>query len=336
MNIYIDKPNLLSIVHSVKKENYSDCMRMLKENFRLFFTFSKQDIENLEQDDKKDVKLWFAQMTTGIKSGDKKSDAWESDFPARPLDISKFNSQQLSSVYCLSRDSDPKMQARIQDGGLIIACEGQEIEVLSSLFFDSFQFTKDIFDEVSSWADMGKYMSPCTDVVITDQYLLSSPEIYQQNIYSLLHILGSKSNNSKVNVIIFTLKSNYNKETKTDFVPDWDEIYTKIRSCAGKHSSFNVTFVTASKETIEEHDRTIFTNYKMFASGDTYNYFNSNGEKITKGRWLHVHSTAIKNNESKAVKFLQDMQSIIGEIEKKGNDKLIIKDKISNFLTFSK
>lgn len=334
MNIYIDKPNLLSVVHSAKKENYNDCMRMLKDNFRIFFTFSKKDIVDLEQNDKQDVMQWLTQMVTGINSSNTDPVKWESTFPPRPLDTSSFNSEQLSSVYCLSKDSDSKMLSQIKKGNLIIACEGQEIEALSSLFFGSFQFTKDIFDEVSSWSDLEKYISPCTDIVITDLYIFSSPEIYQQNIYSLLRVLGSKANNSKINVIIFTLKSNYIKESKIEFEPDWDTIYSKIRKCAEKHSSFNVTFVTASKETLEEHDRTIFTNYKVFASGDTYNYFNSNGERITKGRWLHVHSSAIKNNEAKASKFIQDMQSIVDEIEKKKNDRLIKKDKISNFLVF--
>lgn len=334
MNIYIDKSNLLSVVHSAKKENYNDCIRMLKDNFRIFFTFSKQDIVSLEQNDKQDVMQWLTQMVSGIKSSNTEPVKWDSAFPARPLDIASFNSEQLSSVYCLSKDSDPKLQSHIQKGNLIIACEGQEIEAMSSLFFDSFQFTKDVFDEVSSWSDLEKYISPCTDIVITDLYIFSSPEIYQQNIYSLLRILGSKVKNSKINVIIFTLKSNYIKETKTEFEPEWDTIYSKIRKCAEKYSSFNVTFVTASKETLEEHDRTIFTNYKVFASGDTYNYFNSNGEKITNGRWLHVHSSAIKNNETKASKFLKDMQSIIDEIEKKNNDRLIKKDRISNFLSF--
>lgn len=334
MNIYIDKPNLLSVVHSAKKENYNDCMRMLKDNFRIFFTFSKKDIVDLEQNDKQDVMQWLTQMVTGINSSNTDPVKWESTFPPRPLDTTSFNSEQLSSVYCLSKDRDSKMFSHIKKGNLIIACEGQEIEALSSLFFDSFQFTKDIFDEVSSWSDLEKYISPCTDIVITDLYIFSSPEIYQQNIYSLLRVLGSKAKNSKINVIIFTLKSNYIKESKIEFEPDWDTIYSKIRKCAEKHSSFNVTFVTASKETLEEHDRTIFTNYKVFASGDTYNYFNSNGERITKGRWLHVHSSAIKNNEAKASKFIQDMQSIIDGIENKKNDRLIKKDKISNFLVF--
>ena len=135
MNIYIDKSNLLSVVHSAKKENYHDCMRMLKDNFSIYFTFAKKDIINLEQDDKQDVMQWLTQMASGINSSNKEPVQWESRFPNRPLDISTFNSEQLSSVYCLSKSSDSKLEAQLQKGNLIIACEGQEIEALSTLFF---------------------------------------------------------------------------------------------------------------------------------------------------------------------------------------------------------
>ena len=334
MNIYIDKSNLLSVVHSAKKENYHDCMRMLKDNFSIYFTFAKKDIINLEQDDKQDVMQWLTQMASGINSSNKEPVQWESRFPNRPLDISTFNSEQLSSVYCLSKSSDSKLEAQLQKGNLIIACEGQEIEALSTLFFESFQYTKNIFHKISSWSDLEKYVSPCTDIIITDLYIFSSPELYQQNIYSLIRTLAGRVKNSRVNIVIFTLKSNYNQKTKNEFEPDWDTIYSKLRKCADKHSSFNVTFVTASKQNLEEHDRTIFTNYKYFASGDSYNYFDSNGDRITNGRYLHAHSHADKDNDADAKQFVGDMQKIIDKIKRLNNQTLVKKDKISNYLNF--
>ena len=334
MNIFIDKPNLLSVIRSAKKENYNDCMRMLKDNFTIFFTFAKKDILSLGQNDKQDVMQWLTQMASGINSSNKEPIRWESIFPNRPLDISTFNTEQLSSVYCLAKASDAKLESHIQKGNLIIACEGQEIEALSTLFFDSFQYTKNIFHKVNSWSDLGKYVSPCTDIIVADLYLFSSPELYQQNIYSLIRALAGRVKNSRVNIVIFTLRKNFNQVSKTEFEPDWDTIYSKLRKCADKHSSFNVTFVTASKQNLEEHDRTIFTNYKYFASGDSYNYFNSNGEKITNVRYLHAHSHADKDNDADAKQFIMDMQKILDNIRKLNNPSLVKKDKISNFLIF--
>ena len=250
------------------------------------------------------------------------------------MDTSTFTPEQLSSVYCLSKENDPKLEGHIQKGNMIIASEGQEIEAMSSLFFESFQFTKDIFSKISSWSDLKSYISPCTDIIITDMYILSNPELYQHNIFQILRILGNKAKKTHVNIVIFTLNSIYIKETRSNFEPDWDKIYTKIRKCAEKHTSFNVTFVTASKETLDEHDRTIFTNYKYYSSGDSLNYFNSSGNEITTGRYLHAHSIAERDNEANIKKYLDDMQEIINAIIKKNNTDLIKKDKKCNFLVF--
>lgn len=334
MNIYIDKPNLLSIIHSAKSETYSDCMRMLKNNFCMFFTFAKGDILQLDSLEKQDAMQWLTQMTSGVNASNHDNVKWGSLFPSRPLNVDSFKGEQLTSVYCLSKESDPKLDAHAKKGNFLIACEGQEIAILSSLYFDSLQYTKNIFHKISSWEDLKEYVSPCTDIIIADQFIFSSPELYQKNIYSLIRALCSKVKNSHVNIVVFTLKSNYNKLTSTEFEPDWDTIYSKIRKCAEKYSSFNVTFVTASKQTLEEHDRTIFTNYKYFSSGDSYNYFDSNDAKITNGRNLHAHSHADKDNESDAKKFLKDMQKIIDSINSINNLSLIKKDKICNFLNF--
>lgn len=334
MRIYIDKPNLLSIIHSAKGDKYSDCIRMLKKNFTIFFTFAKNDILNLNASDKEVVLQWLSQMSSGISQSEEDHVKWNCSLPSRPMDISTFNSDELSSVFCLSKEYDPKLETQVNKGNLIIASEGKEIDAMSSLFFEDFQFTQHIFYEISSWENLGKYTSPCTDIIIADPYLFSSPDLYQNNIYALIKVLTKSIKKSKVNIVFFTLKDNYDKQTNSNFEPDWDTIYSKIRKCADKHSSFNVTFVTASKDTLEEHDRTIFTNYKYFASGDTYNYFSSKGEKLTNGRNFHVHSLASKSNDKNAKIFIEDMQKIIDRIKRKNNDKLIKKDKISNFLKF--
>lgn len=334
MNIYIDKPNLLSVIHSARDEKYRDCMRMLKNNFNIFFSFKRDDIKNFDDvTEKPDVMSWLTMMTSGVGKDNDEPIKWGCTFP-NPLDISSLNAEELSSIYCLANNRDAKLEAYANKGNLIIALEGKEIDAISSLFFDDFQFTEDIFHEISSWADLDKYTSPCTDIIISDPYIFSSPELYQQNVYSLIKVLTQKVKNSKVNIVIFTLKSHYDRISNTLFEPNWDTIYSKIRKCADKYSTFNVTFVTASKETLDEHDRTIFTNYKYYSSGDTYNYFNSNGERITRGRNLHVHSRVKKLNEKNSCTFLNDMQQIINRIKKKNNDALIKKDRISNFLIF--
>ena len=309
-------------------------MKMLKKFCNIFFTFSKNDIISLEMNDKQDIMQWLTQMSSGIVCDEKEHVKWDSAFPTRPIIMSSFNTEQLTSIYCLSKENDTKLLDQIKKGNLIIASEGQEVETLSSLFFEDFQFTKHIFYEISSWNDLEKYTSPCTDIIIVDPYLLSSPELYNYNIYSLIKVLSKRIKDSKLNIVIFTLNTQYDKNTKLNLEPDWDTIYSKIRKCAEKHTSFNVTFVTASKTTLQEHDRTIFTNYKFFTSGDTYNFFSSTGEILTNGRNLYVHSNVSKTNAEISKRFLKDMQKIIDRIKSKNNSSLIKKDKKCNFLKF--
>ena len=96
--------------------------------------------------------------------------------------------------------------------------------------------------------------------------------------------------NEKLNIVIVTLNKLYNKKTNFTFEPDWNKIYSELRSKINKKFRPNITFITASQGRLEEHDRTIFTNYKTFASGYIYNYFDNKGNKITNGRYLHAYS----------------------------------------------
>lgn len=326
MNAYFDLPNILSYIHSISPRN-DDCERMLKENFNVLLTFSKEDVLALDEREQDDFKLWL----TGWMEGSKSRPSYDCCIPTKPyqfitLSSDKKISSPFLSAYCCPVDLQTSET-------LLYASCGEEKAKLSSLFLDSFQFTEDIFFDINKWEDLNNFTSPCTDIIIVDQYILSSPELYDSNLYKLISILASKSGDNKINIVIFTLKDNYDKRTNIKFIPDWDEIYTKIRKCCGGKSRPNVTFVTASKYMLQEHDRTIFTNYKLFSSGDTFNYFDSKGERITNGRYFHYHSAARKKNLAKMIKFISDMQKVINHVHSRDKD-LIIKNKKSNFLTF--
>jgi len=226
----------------------------------------------------------------------------------------------LTAIYCIDNVQ--------QNLGLIVAHLGEELDAISSLLFDGNQFTIDVFDDISKWSDLKTYSSPCTDMVIADPYVFSQQELYKSNIYPFLQELCSKTD-GRVNIVFFTRKEEQQ--------PDWDKIYTEIRSNCVKSKQSpkpNVTFVIASKDVLAEHDRTFFTNYKVFVSGDTINYFDASSNRITTGRWLHIHSGASRRNERIAKKYIDDMQNIVNEIKRKNNPALIIKDKKSNVIKF--
>ncbi len=329
MIAYFDKQNLLSFIHSAKKAErgrWNDCMRMLNENFTILLTFSREDVKSFGEEDQEDVMLWYTRITDGEGDNDD-SIRWQITLP-QPVSLKTISStSQFRSVYCMP------VEAALSNV-LLAPGVGDELTKLSSLFFGSYQFIRDIFTKVNKWKDLGPYISPCTDIIIVDKFVFASPDMYEANIYEIIRVLTQYSRDEKLNIVFFTLSSIYDKKTKTTFTPDWDTIYQKIRKCVNGRNRPNVTFITASDKYFEEHDRTIFTNYKLFVSGDTYNYFDSAGNKVTNGRWFHVHSLAEQENMASASKLLNDIQSNIDDLSKLNPD-LIKKDKISNFLKFS-
>lgn len=320
MDIYFDAPNLLSFIRSAKKDKYGDCIRMLKDHFSLHFSFSKSDVESFCDDDMNDFSLWMRSMDNlkeDIKWGDKTFDV--------SFDLKQVEKDQnkLMSVYCLQNS-----QCYANKGMLLIASLGDEVDTLSTLFIESNQYTKNVFQKIKKWDDLLNYSSPTTDIILVDRFIFSNQELYSSNLYSILKVLCQKVNNQRVNIVIFTSKENGD-------VIDWDAIYTGIRNKVNGRYRPNVTFVTVNKEVLKEHDRSIFTNYKVFASGDSFNYFDSQGNKITKGRYLHVHSCADSSNADDAKVLVSDLQKIVSYIKEEiHNPNLIIKDKVSNFINF--
>lgn len=328
MDAYFDFSSLLSLVHSANDDRYHDCMRMIQDNFTIKFTFRKESIAEANKDDREDIMQWFTNMASG--SGDVK---WDSLFPENPIkmdDIKKYPNN--SAVYCLDETIREDLDKLIDKGIVIVGKTGTELNLLSNLHFNT-QYIKNIFQNINSWDCLKDYISPCSDIIIVDQYILAIPELYESNLYTLVKCLSEKCNkNEKINIVIVTLKRVYDKITHQYYEPDWDKIYSEMRQRINSRNRPNITFVTASGNMLE-HDRSIFTNYKTFSSGATYNYFNSKGEKITHGRYMYVHSLANKDNVEDARRLLNDIQVLINRIKLLNPDN-IKKDMKCNFLSF--
>lgn len=328
MNAYFDFPNLVSLVHSANDNRYADCMRMLKDNFHINFTFAKELITEASPDDRSDIMQWFTNMASGL--GDI---SWNSGFPQNPIKADDLKKRaNITSVYCLDENKRSDVCSLVNKGTIIISKIGSELNALSNLLIHSNQYTKNIFDEISKWEDIKNFISPTSDILIYDRYLLASPELYESNLYTLVKCLADSVKNEKVNIVIVTLKDNFDNFSKRNFEPDWDGIYSNLRTKVNKKFRPNITFVVASKDRIK-HDRYIITNYKMFSSGDSYNYFNSQGTKITSGSWFHIYSLADNANMANADRLIKDVQELINVL-KRINDSNIKKDRICNFLKF--
>lgn len=329
MEVYIDKANLESFISFGSHKMFTDCSRMLKNKFKLKFNFNKEEIKGHA-----DILKWITTMTDGVKEGVLFSDEL---FPSRPLKSNMhigFNQNQLSAVYMLD---DEKVDLVKNKGCFLIASVGEEINVLSHLIIkdSDYSFDKKIrLSDMGNWSVFNDHISPCSDIIIIDKYILCDETIYEHNIYSLINTLISPIGESKINIAIVTSGSHYTPQTKTTFTPNWIAIKTKIKSNVKNKTKIdpNVTFVLSPND-IAEHDRTIFTNYRRIYSGDTFNYFDCEGRIISKGKEVHLCSMADIDNYNLGMELISDVQKLVISIKGRNPD-LIIGDEKSNYLKF--
>lgn len=301
---------------------------MLKTHFDIKFNFPKNKMLEYPE-----LMPWIASMTQGTKGTVDFLDA--NVYPPRPLKSNShksFDKEHLSAVYLLN---DERMGSIMSNGTIMYAGLGTEVDVLSSLIRDEdYGFEKEFqVKEMKNWDVIDEHITPTTDIIVVDQYIFSDDNVYEYNIYALLTKLCQKVRNASVNITIFTLPSNYNRIAKYEFTPDWSTIKTKIKQLVKKITGQDpkVTFVLS--RTMEEHDRTVFTNYQYLVSGDTFNYFDSQWRIITKGRFLRIESSAHKDHYAAAMNFIDDMQHIVDDVKGKNPDGIKF-DKESCYLKF--
>lgn len=333
MRVYIDQANLFSFFGNKLNPKFEDCLRMLKAQCDLFFNFPKQQLLISEE-----LKAIIGRFSSG--SGKSKLPHFsDQHFPTRPLKSNlqtDFTSREdFTAVYLLD---DDKVNNIKEKDTILIGGVGDEIDTLSNLFFEDFQFTKSYTPkrDMPTWESLVNTVRPCTDIIIVDRYLFANEDLLDFNLHALIAVLGGKKLGRKFNLVIFTCRTqiieiNGHKQSHT---PDWDKLKKDIKTYLKKiyGSSPNVTIVTLNR--VEEHDRTIYTNYYNSYSGDSLTYYDSKGRYISKGRNYSVHSHGLRDNLTKGFYFIDDMQKVINDLFYPKDMELFIGDKKCNFLKF--
>jgi len=315
MDIYIDETNLKSFLGQKSNPLFYDCMKLLKKQLNIRFNFSKQVLK-----DNKDLFPIVNLLASGVGNT---VTSFDNSFPDRPLKSNStngFNSEQLSSVYWLD---DEDISKTIDSGGVIVSKVGKEITSIEQLFFHQEDY---LFEkkwrignaDFSKWEDLRKFSMPLTDIVFIDNYILSSKEIIECNIKDYLRVLLNQSY-SKVNLVLFV----HPDKIDGDIEEYRKDLKALVKAETGKAS--NVSIV----QTRKEHDRTIITNYKRVYTGDTFNFWDNAGRKITKGREIEYSSFLRTENDKLKKALINDLQDIINK-----NPENIIGDKLSNYLKF--
>ena len=356
MKLYIDLENLKSLANNQD----SEIMRLIKENFDVFYTFDEQDIKKEKRQKIVKIENWQKNLSSGRMG---KGVCYNAILPSFcEEDNGTWNPKdELQSLFLIKENS-------IIPNGLIASRRNDGCDALRNLLIENkcvpakFYYTRpEKGKEIQKWEIVSKNVSPCTDIIINDLYMFAQSDTeYGSNSYKLIEELCKRSVGQKLNIVIVTrmyFNMNKNKKQKdgsikTVSVPYsilTNSIIRNIKRIAEEvtNCEANVTIIAQRDEHSDKriHDRTIFTNYKLFISGDSFKYYRdkvddnpNTTEFISHGLWFGVCSLFDDEHRKIAKRFLDDIQEIIDEsrkIDESPNTltKTIYGDRESNFLT---
>lgn len=335
MRLYIDLENLKSLS---SKMGDKEVEKLIREYCDIYYTFDQHDMELVKRQKIEKIKRWRSQLVEG-RSGH--FFYYNAEVPfiidandqIKLNDITLRNSVLLNSVF-LQDATNIK-----PNSGLLIAGIGEELNCLRNLLIERKCISTKIYcirDDVPQWNFVDRNVSPTTDIIINDLYLFEDSEIYYEiNSYNLIQKLCSKSIDFKVNIVIIT-DDKHNCLRANTIIRD---IKQQVYQITNIEPNVTIVINRSLKENERIHDRTIFTNYKLFISGDSLNYYkyakkvgfsktNKDVELSSHGMWFGVCSLFDKENRVIAEQFIDKVQLIISQAKKFE----IFGDKCSNYL----
>ena len=350
MKLYIDLENLKSLANNQDGE----IMKLIKENFDVLYTFDEECIKKEKRQKIVKIENWQKNLSSGRMG---KGVCYETDLPSfRENDNGTLQPEdELQSVFLVNNEY-------IIPNGLITSRTCSGIDALRNLLIEDkcipakFYYTRPEKDkEIQKWEIVSKNVSPCTDIIINDLYMFAQSDIeYESNSYKLIEKLCKKSIGQRLNIVIVTNKSfnMYEKKKQKDgsfkmtpvpYTISTETIKRNLKRIAKQvtNCEANVTIIALSNKPTDKriHDRTIFTNYKLYISGDSFKYYkdkvgdNPNAtEFISHGLWFGVCSLFDDEHNKIAKRFLDDIQEIIDE-SRTLQINPILGDGESNFLT---
>jgi hypothetical protein len=309
---------------------------MVQRDLDKAFNFSKDELKA-----NADLLAWY-QTNMAVNVGTSSIAHSSVPFPPRPLKSNTpntFSSAQLSSVYLLN---DDRMDAFKSTSAVLAGKPGECIETLTPLFLGNndyrFERKYHISDRATvgattppatfcEWAQLKEVTTPLTYILIVDAYIAKDPTLIEPNLKALLTQLGGRSE-CALNVVLYTNST----QAQVGYDALRAAVLSAVRQATGKQGTFTLVAVTSQRgmKSLAEHDRTILTNYFRVYSGDSFNYWLSNGTKTTTGREISFSSLADPTNRLLARKLIADLQTNLDQL----SDRSISGDEVSGFFTF--
>lgn len=320
MNAYIEIESLRSLISQRNDERYDECLRMLKRNLNLNFSFSKAEaMADLA------VQNWIVGLTSGAIAPKPK---WDSEYPdpSDELTLDNITVDKLCAIYLLD-DEKPQHLA----SAMLVGYCGHELDTLSQLYvrkeIQEYEY-EPAPNQIASWRSISAYTAPCTDILISDRYILSKKSLLGRNLYQIINAIVKKTRNLAVNIVLFVESNSIGFDVDLDEVSD--TIKQNVEDIVGEEP--NVTFVLCTQRPGKQlfHDRLILTNYRAITSGDSFNYFDESGKVRTGGFGITISSLAKRYNyvQEKVIKTYCD------HLKNDASMAVFRGDKKSNFLTF--
>lgn len=338
MDLYIDKENLRSFLNSRDKEEFDDCLRMLRRQLHLVYNMDKTDVKNDSE-----LLPWILKIGEGRGKSEETDTFLADKFPIRPIKSNSYNDwsrKSLLSAYLIDDFDVSKLKNK---GCVLLGDVGEELVILTKLFCGrdyEYHHLYDLRKNFLSWEQLtnDNQLLPCTDIIISDRYLFSNQqEVVEYNLSKMLKALAYNVKN-RIDVVVYTL---YGKDDRQGYKQGLIGFGEKNASKIIKDTLYtvtgikpNVTFVCSNDNDKILHDRFVITNYRLLRSGDSFNYFDTNGKRITNGGSLDVDSLANHETYVFVESLLEKLQSTYNTI--KGlNDLMILGDRKSKFLTMT-
>lgn len=168
---------------------------------------------------------------------------------------------------------------------------------------------------LKSWDELGEYLMPFTDVVLADNYLLSNSKKAESNLKPILLQLD-KATPVKYNLMVITYEGkdfllSDPPEYKLNAKEEFEKLSLFIEE---NHLKCVLSFVLTTRK-VKEHDRGIFMNYLWIDSGDSFNYYDSNNDIITKGTKIYFNSLASPDNFNTAKANLENLSVLVKKMK---------------------
>lgn len=318
MRLVIDKANLSNVARLANKRLQQDALFTMQTQLDVEFNFTKEERDQEANSDEL-LGFWFQEFSElkGTHNRHYYVQPGEEPFSLRENTYDTW--PKPHTAFLLEQPAELVRQHQLA-GELMVYTLGEESRFFTTIFLGSqhrethrgLSIGKEGFRQ---WNDLSRYITPLTDLILVDPYIGSSRELLASNLLSIVRLFRT-GKRGRTNIILLTDKSKLAAGVTLESLQQ--SIKAEIASIQG--CAAQVTVVGWQGDTkqnrqqhpeiekFEEHDRTLITNYVRWKTGDTFNYFDSQNKRITRGRSLDMFSMLAKRD------YLAEAQDLLNDI----------------------